>query len=166
MAPNGSGPRLAPALAGMVGAMGDPQPPQRDAFIDFVRAFSLLVVVAWHWVFTIIIWKPDGPHASNPIGFTNGLFIATWLFQVMPLFFFVGGYAHTEAWEAAEEKGRFRSTIGFAWARAGQGRGSHCSGERERPLFRGKSGGNYFRQGSCRLALDVVGPDPFDQMHQ
>lgn len=94
--------------------------PDRDQFIDFVRAFSLLVVVAWHWVFTIIIWKPDGPHASNPIGFTRGLFIATWLFQVMPLFFFVGGYAHTEAWEAGHDKGRFRTTMGFAWKRAGQ----------------------------------------------
>jgi hypothetical protein len=48
----------------------DPQ--QRDPFIDFVRAFSLLVVVAWHWVFTIIVWRPDGPHATNPIGFTRG----------------------------------------------------------------------------------------------
>ena len=93
---------------------------ERDRFIDFVRAFSLLVVVAWHWVFTIIVWKADGPHASNPIGFTRGLFIATWLFQVMPLFFFVGGYAHTEAWEAGLEKGRFRTTMGFAWKRAGQ----------------------------------------------
>src|SRR5690606_31323990 len=26
---------------------------ERVPFIDFVRAFSLLVVVAWHWVFTI-----------------------------------------------------------------------------------------------------------------
>ncbi|MCB1040128.1 MAG: acyltransferase, partial [Acidimicrobiales bacterium] len=94
--------------------------PERDRFIDFVRAFSLLVVVAWHWVFTIIIWRPDGPHASNPIGFTRGLFIATWLFQVMPLFFFVGGYAHTEAYEAGRERGRFRSTLGFSWSRANQ----------------------------------------------
>lgn len=98
---------------------GDPGP-QRDLFIDFVRAFSLLVVVAWHWVFTIIIWGPDGPRATNPIGFTRGLFIATWLFQVMPLFFFVGGFAHSEAWEAAELKGRFRSPLRFAWSRAGQ----------------------------------------------
>jgi len=100
-----------------------PAPPasgDRDRFIDFVRAFSLLVVVAWHWVFTIIIWEDDGPHASNPIGFTHGLFIATWLFQVMPLFFFVGGFAHSESWEAAEEKGRFRTTLAFAWSRAGQ----------------------------------------------
>lgn len=93
---------------------------ERDPFIDFVRAFSLLVVVAWHWVFTIIIWQPDGPHASNPIGFTRGLFFATWLLQVMPLFFFVGGFAHSEAWEAAEERGRFRTTMAFAWNRAGQ----------------------------------------------
>jgi hypothetical protein len=91
----------------------------RDHFIDFVRAFSLLVVIAWHWVFTIIIWKEDGPHASNPIGFTRGLFIATWLLQVMPLFFFVGGYAHTEAYEAGHARGKFRTTIGFAWKRAG-----------------------------------------------
>jgi hypothetical protein len=92
----------------------------RDRFIDFVRACSLLVVVAWHWVFTIIVWRADGPHATNPIGFTRGLFIATWLFQVMPLFFFVGGFAHTEAWEAGLERGRFRSTVAFAWSRANQ----------------------------------------------
>src|SRR5690606_24585660 len=28
--------------------------------------------------------------------------------------------AHSEAWEAAELKGRFRSTLAFAWSRAGQ----------------------------------------------
>jgi hypothetical protein len=93
---------------------------ERDAFIDFVRAFSLLVVVAWHWVFTIIIWGSDGPMATNPIGFTRGLFVATWLFQVLPLFFFVGGYAHAEAWEAAQAGGRFHSTLAFAWKRVRQ----------------------------------------------
>ena len=62
--------------------------PTRDVYIDFLRAFSLLVVVAWHWVFTIIIWQDDGPHATSPIGFTTGLWTATWLLQVMPLFLF------------------------------------------------------------------------------
>ena len=78
----------------------------RDVFVDFVRAFSLLVVVTWHWVFTIVIWRPDGPHASNPIGFTRGLWLLTWLLQVMPLFFYVGGYSHLKAWEHAHAKGR------------------------------------------------------------
>ena len=56
----------------------------RDKYVDFIRAFSLLVVVAWHWVFTIIVWEDDGPHATNPIGFTRGIWLATWAFQVMP----------------------------------------------------------------------------------
>jgi hypothetical protein len=28
-------------------------------------------------------------HASNPLGFTTGLWVLTWAFQVMPLFFYV-----------------------------------------------------------------------------
>ncbi|MDO8390992.1 MAG: acyltransferase [Actinomycetota bacterium] len=79
--------------------------PTRDRYIDFLRAFSLLVVVAWHWVFTIVIWKDDGPHATSPIGFTTGLWAATWLLQVMPLFFYVGGYSHLISWQKAQAKG-------------------------------------------------------------
>lgn len=116
--PAAAGPAPAPIGAGPSDASAGTAS-DRDAFIDFVRAFSLLVVIAWHWVFTIVIWKADGPHASNPIGFTRGLFIATWLFQVMPLFFFVGGFAHTEAWEAGHARGKFATTLGFAWKRAG-----------------------------------------------
>jgi hypothetical protein len=71
----------------------------RDDFIDTVRALSLFVVVLWHWVFTTITWEHDGPHASNPIGVTRGLWMATWLLQVMPAFFFAGGYVHKRGWE-------------------------------------------------------------------
>ena len=77
----------------------------RNAYVDFLRAFSLLVVVAWHWVFTIVLWRDDGPHATNPIGFTSGMWAATWLLQVMPLFFYVGGYSHLTAWERARSRG-------------------------------------------------------------
>ena len=80
-------------------------PVARDDYIDFLRAFSLLVVVAWHWVFTIVIWKDDGRHATNPIGFTSGLWAVTWLLQVMPLFFYVGGYSHLVAWRRAQARG-------------------------------------------------------------
>jgi hypothetical protein len=80
-------------------------PVGRDAYVDFLRAFSLIVVVLWHWAFTIVIWRDDGPHATNPIGFTTGLWIATWLFQVMPLFFYIGGYGHLVAWTRAHAQG-------------------------------------------------------------
>lgn len=71
---------------------------ERDPYVDLLRAFSLLVVVAWHWVFTVIVWRPDGPHASNPIGTTTGLWLATWVLQVMPVFFVIGGFVHSGAW--------------------------------------------------------------------
>ena len=93
-------------------------PAQRNAYVDFLRAFSLLVVVAWHWVFTIVIWRPDGPHATSPIGFTTGLWMVTWLLQVMPLFFFVGGYAHLKSWTRAKERGEVLGR--FVWKRIRQ----------------------------------------------
>lgn len=77
----------------------------RDEFVDFCRAFSLIVVVIWHWVFTILIWSETGPSASNPIAFTDGLWLLTWLLQVMPVFFFVGGFAHLKVWEKNRESG-------------------------------------------------------------
>ena len=77
----------------------------RDRYVDFLRAVSLLVVVAWHWVFTVVIWRTDGPHTSNPIGTTPGLWLLTWILQVMPLFFFVGGFAHLVTWESVERSG-------------------------------------------------------------
>lgn len=87
------------------GNQADERQAGRDGLIDAVRAASLGVVVIWHWVFTVVVWHDDGPHASNPIGYTSGLWALTWLFQVMPLFFFCGGYAHIRTWESAKARG-------------------------------------------------------------
>lgn len=81
-------------------------PGRRDPFVDFCRGFSLLVVVIWHWVFTILIWTPSGPDADNPIGFASGTWLLTWLFQVMPIFFFVGGFTHQVLWGKVRDQGR------------------------------------------------------------
>jgi peptidoglycan/LPS O-acetylase OafA/YrhL len=81
----------------------------RDAYVDFLRATSLIVVVIWHWAFTILTWEKSGPeagpHATSPLGFTHGFWLATWLFQVMPLFFYVGGYVHLRSWTRAQRDG-------------------------------------------------------------
>src|SRR4029077_1171385 len=55
-------------------------------------------------LFTVVIWH-DGPHTSNPIGSTPGMWALTWVLQVMPLFFFVGGFAHLVTWESVERDG-------------------------------------------------------------
>jgi hypothetical protein len=72
----------------------------------------------WHWAFTILEWGPNGPHATSPLGFTRGLWLATWLLQVMPLFFFIGGYVHLKSWEAAQARGA--KIWPFVWRRMRQ----------------------------------------------
>lgn len=81
----------------------------RDDLIDLLRSLATTTVVLWHWVFTILVWREDGPHADNPIGYVSGLWSLTWVLQVMPLFFVAGGFVHARAW------GRDRGTPG-AWA--------------------------------------------------
>lgn len=78
---------------------------ERNAYVDWLRASSLIIVVVWHWAFTILQWHDDGPHATSPLGFTSGFWLLTWLFQVMPLFFYVGGFAHLRSWERARQRG-------------------------------------------------------------
>ncbi|MFI7117438.1 acyltransferase [Amycolatopsis sp. NPDC049868] len=70
-----------------------------------MRSVSLIVVVLWHWAFTILRWSPDGPMPTSPLGFFSGLWIFTWLLQVMPMFFYVGGYVHLVSWRRARARG-------------------------------------------------------------
>lgn len=86
---------------------------ERNAYVDLLRAFSILVVVLWHWAFTILQWTDQGPFATSPLGFFSGLWVLTWLFQVLPLFFFVGGYVHLKAWERARSRGEHLGR--FVW---------------------------------------------------
>ena len=76
----------------------------RDELIDLLRSLATTTVVFWHWVFTILVWRADGPHADNPIGYVSGLWSLTWLLQVMPLFFVAGGFVHARTW--ARDRGQ------------------------------------------------------------
>lgn len=88
-----------------VPATTEPITTQREIYVDFLRAFSLIVVVIFHWTFTILEFDRDVVRANNPIGSTPGAWILTWVLQVMPLFFFVGGYAHWIVWKKVAERG-------------------------------------------------------------
>lgn len=81
----------------------------RDRYIDFLRAFSLGVVVLWHWGFTILHVSVTSVSPTSPIGSTPGLWSMTWLLQVMPVFFFVGGFTHLLAFarDVPDTSGRF-----------------------------------------------------------
>ncbi len=63
-------------------------------------------MVLWHWSLSVTHWRADGSLTMpNPIGEVPGLWAATWVLQVMPVFFFVGGYANLAGWQAVTRDG-------------------------------------------------------------
>lgn len=79
-------------------------PPERNRYVDFLRAVSILVVITGHWLIATA-WYVDGElitgHLLKQKPETQWL---TWLFQVMPVFFIVGGYSHAVSLESARRK--------------------------------------------------------------
>lgn len=81
-------------------------PDSRDRVVDATRAVCILVVVLWHWTLSVTHRTADGSLAMpNPIHVVPGGWVATWVLQVMPLFFVVGGYANLAALEQARALG-------------------------------------------------------------
>ena len=78
-------------------------PASRNRVVDFLRAAAITVVVLGHW--TIIAVDADGgilPHGVlDGATWTHPL---TWIFQVMPIFFLVGGYSNALSWRSARRK--------------------------------------------------------------
>lgn len=80
-------------------------PTTRDRYVDFLRAFSILAVVVGHWLIGMIWWENGLLYLTGAIGVTSGLWLATWVLQVMPIFFFVGGFSNLVAYDAARRRG-------------------------------------------------------------
>ncbi|MGO4596819.1 acyltransferase family protein [Terrabacter sp. 2RAF25] len=76
-------------------------PADRDRWVDTLRVGSLLVVVLGHWLMVAI--TPDG-QITNALAVVPALQPLTWLLQVMPLFFLVGGVAHAHTLESLERR--------------------------------------------------------------
>jgi len=81
-------------------------PETRNRYVDFLRAVSILAVISGHWLIAAPWVVGDEVSLSNMLAhqsWTHGL---TWLFQVMPVFFLVGGYSNGVSWNAAVRDGR------------------------------------------------------------
>lgn len=80
-------------------------PSERDRYIDFLRGLSILVVVLGHWLIAVVEWRNGRVEGSNALEHIRGLWALTWVLQVMPLFFFVGGFGNATAVRAARRRG-------------------------------------------------------------
>lgn len=65
----------------------------RNRAVDLYRAVAMLAVALGHWV-AMVAFRRDGELITgNALSFVPSFSLVTWLFQVMPLFFMVGGFA-------------------------------------------------------------------------
>jgi len=79
----------------------------RDRYVDFLRAWAIVLVVFGHWLITGLVREPNGaidaPELLATVPWTQWLTLG---FQIMPLFFLAGGHAAGGSWERARTDGR------------------------------------------------------------
>jgi len=89
--------------------LAEKTPEERNRYVDFLRAVSILMVVTGHWL-VATVWYHDGSFvAGDLLELRPNTQWMTWIFQVMPIFFIVGGYANAVSLESAR-----RRDVGYA----------------------------------------------------
>jgi peptidoglycan/LPS O-acetylase OafA/YrhL len=84
-------------------------PPERNRYVDFLRAVSILFVVIGHWLIATIHYADGELTLGHLLKTYPEMHWLTWIFQVMPIFFIVGGYSNGVSLESARNKG-----VGYA----------------------------------------------------
>ncbi|MFT4029279.1 MAG: acyltransferase [Protaetiibacter sp.] len=78
---------------------------RRDLTLDLARVFCVLIVVVVHLLFVGVGPDPDGGLVvSRPLEELPSFWAATWVGQVMPLFFVVGGFATATSLRSAHRR--------------------------------------------------------------
>ncbi len=86
-------------------SIADATPASRNRSVDFLRAISILVVVFGHWLMASPWRDLEGDHMGHILTWAPWSHYLTWVFQIMPIFFFVGGYSNGITWDAATRDG-------------------------------------------------------------
>lgn len=85
--------------------LAEQTPASRNRYVDFLRGISILSVVFGHWLMAAPHYDSGKPHMWHLLAVVPWSQWLTWLFQVMPIFFFVGGFSNMTSWEAASRRG-------------------------------------------------------------
>ena len=80
-------------------------PEDRDRYLDLLRAIAIATVVVGHWL-VAMVWVSDGAlRAAAVIDVAPATRWLTWIVQVMPLFFLVGGVVNVRSWRTTRDAG-------------------------------------------------------------
>ena len=79
-------------------------PPERNRYVDFLRSASILVVIVGHWLIATAHFVDGNFTIGHLLEIQPQTQWLTWIFQVMPIFFIVGGYSNAVSLESARRK--------------------------------------------------------------
>lgn len=80
-------------------------PAGRERYADLLRALAITMVVLGHWGITVIGYDRSGrPTGHSALGDLPWVWPLTWVAQVMPVFFLVGGYANAASLTARRNR--------------------------------------------------------------
>ena len=79
-------------------------PADRNRYVDLLRALSIGAVVLGHWIMAAPYFLNGVPSMDHLLEIQPWSRWLTWLFQVMPVFFFVGGYSNGVSWDGSQAK--------------------------------------------------------------
>lgn len=92
-------------MASSVRELAEKTPTGRDRYIDLLRVASLGTVVIGHWLMATVTVGDDGrTEVGNLLAVVPGLQLLTWALQIMPVFFFVGGFSHALSYRSLSRK--------------------------------------------------------------
>lgn len=84
--------------------IADRTPPQRDRHVDLLRAIAIAMVVLGHWLSVAVTY--DGRFGGDSVlAVAPWAHPLTWLFQVMPVFFLVGGFSNAVSLASYRQRG-------------------------------------------------------------
>ena len=106
---------MAIVQASHAAAPSAPRRASRDTGIDFVRALCVLGVVLLHAIMVGVTVTDSGPVFENASDGTGWIAPLSWLLQVMPLFFVIGGFSGLLAYRRMTQRGG--TAVGFVAGR-------------------------------------------------
>jgi peptidoglycan/LPS O-acetylase OafA/YrhL len=86
---------------------------ERNRYADLLRVLSIGVVVYAHWLLVAITYASGQLSGVDSMNYISWGPWATLVFQVMPVFFLIGGYVNAQSWPAH----RARGETWIAWVR-------------------------------------------------
>ncbi|HET9168044.1 MAG TPA: acyltransferase [Actinospica sp.] len=77
----------------------------RNRYADLLRITAIGGVVYGHWLLVSVTYRDGRLSGLDAVDYVSWGRWVTWLFQVMPVFFLVGGYVNGLSWSAHRERG-------------------------------------------------------------